>query len=185
MSFKTHPPTSEHIVLAHPDPRILVVRIAREKQLNALSPKLQQELSAVFDWFEDEVTARLGGIPALYRSSPTLIPYLLAGLPIPQPLLSTHIFSSTVPTAADVLPEALKWAHALLQVSPDAVQVTKEQLQLSKAGLGDREVVTQSATGAAQQALYDGDNFKEGLKAFQEKREPKWVDPKGVRDSKL
>ncbi|KAI5475871.1 enoyl-CoA hydratase [Pseudohyphozyma bogoriensis] len=211
-----------------------IVRLARERQLNALTPVMQEELSSTFDCFAPTqevklsnpngfggvsarafkkplivalnghclgggaemamngdmiigfdgivfgfpevkrgVTARLGGISALYRASPTLVPYLLSGITIPQPLLSTHIFSSTVPTAADVFPEALKWAHALLQASPDAVMVTKEQLQLAKSGLGDREIVVQSAAGAVQRSLYEGENFEEGLRAFREKRDPK------------
>lgn len=55
MGFQTQPSTSEHLDLSFPQPRVLLVRIAREKQLNALTPKLQQELSQVFDWFDEEV----------------------------------------------------------------------------------------------------------------------------------
>lgn len=112
------------------------------------------------------MAARLGGIPALFRSSPVLVPYLLAGIPIPQALLSTHIFSTTVPTAADVLPEALRWANILLQASPDAVRATRDQLKHAKEL--DREIVSRSAHGEAQKVMYEGANFREGLRAFQE-----------------
>ncbi|KAL8283157.1 hypothetical protein RQP46_005935 [Phenoliferia psychrophenolica] len=120
------------------------------------------------------VVASVGGIPNLMLRSPAMSPWLLAGLPIPQHLLKAHVFTEVVASAA-VMPAALKWAKLLIECSPDAVQTTKGQINLFKAGKGVNEVVLESAV--LDSATYSGDNLLEGLRAFGEKRAPAWSNP--------
>lgn len=86
-------------------------------------------------WLFTGVVASVGGIPNLVRRSPTLVPYLLAGIPFPQHLLEQHVFTEVVPKAK-VLDTALDWARKITSASPDAVWVTKEQINYARDGLG-------------------------------------------------
>ncbi|GAA5891041.1 hypothetical protein JCM6882_006397 [Rhodosporidiobolus microsporus] len=122
------------------------------------------------------VVAGVGGIPNAYLHSPTFAPYLLTGQPLPQSLLETHLFTEVVP-AEQVLPTALAWAKKLTAASPEAVWATKQQINLHKAGNGINEVVMKSIETELSQKLYRGDNIKEGLRSFVEKRNPVWKDP--------
>lgn len=114
------------------------------------------------------VTAGVGGIPNAVLRSPQFIPYLLTGLPIPLPLLRTHLFTQVLSHPSQVLPAALKWANFICTASPDAVQVTKSQINLLKEGKGVVEVVKLSMEQEETTAMYDGENMGEGLKAFNE-----------------
>ncbi|GAA6036628.1 hypothetical protein JCM8097_001259 [Rhodosporidiobolus ruineniae] len=122
------------------------------------------------------VVAGVGGIPNAFMRSPLFAPYLLTGQPIPQDLLEAHLFTEVVPAEA-VLPTALKWAERITKASPEAVQLTKEQINLHKAGLGVNEVVMKSVEMELSRRLYRGENIKEGLRSFVEKRDPGWKDP--------
>jgi hypothetical protein len=115
------------------------------------------------------VVASVGGIPNLVRRSPAMGPYLLAGLPIPQRLLEQHVFT-TVVQKHKVLPTALEWAARIVACSPDAVWVTKEQINLVKDGKGINEIVRESMNSELAAAMYDGENLKEGLRSFVEVR---------------
>ncbi|KAM0756444.1 ClpP/crotonase [Meredithblackwellia eburnea MCA 4105] len=118
--------------------------------------------------------ACVGGIPNTVLRSPSMIPYLLNGTPIPQTLLEQHIFTEVV-EAEQVMPTALKWARSFIECSPDAVQATKQQIISFKNGLGVEGTVKSSLETDTQ--LYEGQNILEGLKAFGERREPKWSNP--------
>lgn len=73
--------------------------------------------------------------------------------------------------------EALKWAEEIAGNSPDAVVASKEGLRLGWEGLGPED-----ATEVLLKGVYmrmDGkENMKEGVRAFVEKRGPKWVGSK-------
>ncbi|GAA5865503.1 hypothetical protein JCM8547_001268 [Rhodosporidiobolus lusitaniae] len=122
------------------------------------------------------VVAGVGGIPNALHRSPQIVPFLLTGQSIPQRLLETHVITEIVP-ADQVLPTALKWAKDLTLASPEAVWATKAQVNLHKQGRGINEVVIESIDSELSQRLYRGDNIKEGLKSFAEKRKPVWRDP--------
>ncbi|KDE05425.1 hypothetical protein MVLG_04220 [Microbotryum lychnidis-dioicae p1A1 Lamole] len=131
------------------------------------------------------VMASVGGIPNTYQRSPQLAPYLLTGLNIPPHLCEQHIFTQTVASADQVIPAALEWASKVVECSPDAVQVTKEQINLTKNGVGILDVVKRSLDTELAQATYVGENMKEGLRSFAEKRAPRWNDPPRVGKTKL
>ncbi|GAA5925551.1 hypothetical protein JCM10213_008817 [Rhodosporidiobolus nylandii] len=122
------------------------------------------------------VVAGVGGIPNAFLRSPGFLPYLLTGTPIPQALLKTHLFTEVVP-ADSVLPTALEWARKITAASPEAVWATKEQVNLHKEGKGMNEVVMESIGAELSQRLYTGENIKEGLSSFVERRHPIWKDP--------
>ncbi|KAK4699190.1 hypothetical protein P7C70_g7072, partial [Phenoliferia sp. Uapishka_3] len=120
------------------------------------------------------LVASVGGIPNLMNRSPVMAAYLLAGLPIPQHFLEAHVLTE-VCESSQVMPTALKWAKALVECSPDAVRITKAQINKWRGGKGVHEVVRESTEEDGH--LYAGENVLEGLKAFGERRLPKWADP--------
>lgn len=76
-----------------------------------------------------------------------------------------------------VVGKALAVAAEIAGNSPDAVLVSREGVKLGWEGIGADE-----ATGMLNETwvkrLYEGENIKEGLKAFVEKRAPVWKDSK-------
>ncbi|GAA6004301.1 hypothetical protein JCM10207_000658 [Rhodosporidiobolus poonsookiae] len=122
------------------------------------------------------VVAGVGGIPNAFWRTPKLVPYLLTGEPIPPALLEAHVLTEVVP-AAQVLPRALDWAKRITQASPEAVWTTKQQFNLVKSGRGIHEVVKESLETELSKNLYSGENIKEGLRSFVEKRPTVWKDP--------
>ncbi len=72
-----------------------------------------------------------------------------------------------VPGATSVVAEALKLAQQIAANSPDAVQATKHALILSQS-LGHTEVVSSHVWSRHCGRVYNGENIKEGLKAFVE-----------------
>jgi Enoyl-CoA hydratase/carnithine racemase len=79
--------------------------------------------------------------------------------------------------SAKVLQKALAVAAEIAGNSPDSVLVSREGVKLGWEGIGADE-----ATGMLNDTwvkrLYEGENIKEGLKAFVEKRKPVWVNSK-------
>lgn len=76
-----------------------------------------------------------------------------------------------------VVRRAVEVAGEISGNSPDAVLVSREGVKLGWEGIGADE-----ATGMLSETwvkrLYEGENIKEGLRAFVEKRPPVWVDSK-------
>ncbi|ORY80216.1 ClpP/crotonase-like domain-containing protein [Leucosporidium creatinivorum] len=103
----------------------------------------------------------------------------------PTHLLAQHVFTSVVSTS-QVLSTAIEWASRIVSCSPDAVWVTKEQINLWKDGKGIQEIVQESAKTEQALALYDGENLKEALFfRFEQKRQPEWRDPPALKKAKL
>lgn len=121
---------------------------------------------------------------------------------MPPHLLKQFIFTDVVPSDK-VMPTALDWANKVVQCSPDAVWVSKEQINLFKDGKGLQNIVNESLESERAQATYSGFNIKEGLRAFVEvsavpfvkqhcslgllvqKRSPEWRDPPKLSKPKL
>lgn len=76
-----------------------------------------------------------------------------------------------------VVRRAVEVAGEIAGNSPDAVLVSREGVKLGWEGIGADE-----ATGMLNETwvkrLYEGENIKEGLRAFVEKRKPVWADSK-------
>jgi enoyl-CoA hydratase/carnithine racemase len=77
----------------------------------------------------------------------------------------------------DVVDAAVRWAEKIAGMSPDSVIVTREGLRSAWDGTGVDEATTQVDQGSWRK-LQAGENIKEGLRAFVEKRPVKWVDSK-------
>lgn len=76
-----------------------------------------------------------------------------------------------------VLEKALGWAGMIAANSPDAVIVSREGLKLGWEGI-DAEKGTETLLRGWYSKIEKGDNMKEGVKSFVERRKPKWVDSK-------
>jgi enoyl-CoA hydratase/carnithine racemase len=76
-----------------------------------------------------------------------------------------------------VLGKALKVASEIAGNSPDSVLVSREGVKLGWEGIGADEA-TAMLNETWVKRLNEGDNLKEGLRAFVEKRKPVWVDSK-------
>lgn len=76
-----------------------------------------------------------------------------------------------------VVLKALEIAGEIAGNSPDAVLVSREGVKLGWEGIGADEA-TAMLSETWVKRLYEGENIKEGLKAFVEKRKPVWADSK-------
>lgn len=76
-----------------------------------------------------------------------------------------------------VVEKAVAVASEIAANSPDAVLVSREGVKLGWEGVGADEATTMLGETWVRR-LYEGENMKEGLRAFVEKREPVWVDSK-------
>ncbi|GMF89549.1 unnamed protein product [Aspergillus oryzae] len=85
--------------------------------------------------------------------------------------------NEVLPTPEEVVTRALEIAGQIAANSPDAVIVSREGVKLGWEGVGAEEGSRWLIDGW-QKRLNEGENIKEGLRAFVEKRQPKWVDSK-------
>ena len=81
------------------------------------------------------------------------------------------------PGEGGVLAMAVKWAETIVGNSPDSVVVSKVGVDLAWE-TGSVEEATQKLLDSAWKGLEKGENVKEGLRAFVEKRRPDWVNSK-------
>ncbi|KAG6845561.1 hypothetical protein H0H87_007239 [Tephrocybe sp. NHM501043] len=85
-------------------------------------------------------------------------------------------FVNRVVPPSEVLPTALSVAQEIIANSPDAVQSTKEGLLISQK-LDFHGTLLAHAASHTSTRVYKGENIKEGLKAFTERRAPCWKNP--------
>jgi len=85
-------------------------------------------------------------------------------------------FVNTVVPGSKVLSTAISIAQQITANSPDAVQSTKVGLLLAQKH-NFAETFTTHAWSPESRRVYKGANIKEGLKAFTEKRTPRWTNP--------
>ncbi|KAJ5805029.1 Crotonase core [Penicillium riverlandense] len=76
-----------------------------------------------------------------------------------------------------VVARAVEVATLIAENSPDAVLVSREGVKLGWEGIGAEEATSMLADTWVKR-LYEGENLKEGLRAFVEKRKPVWGDSK-------
>lgn len=79
--------------------------------------------------------------------------------------------------AEDVVEEAEKWAEEIAANSPDSVIVSREGVMMGWEGCGVEEA-TRRVRDEWFQQMDGGENMREGLRAFVEKRRPRWVGSK-------
>jgi enoyl-CoA hydratase/carnithine racemase len=79
--------------------------------------------------------------------------------------------------ADDCVSEAVRWATEIASNSPDSIIVSREGIKLGWEAIGAQDA-TEKVRREWFPRLAEGDNIKEGLMAFVEKRKPRWVDSK-------
>lgn len=72
---------------------------------------------------------------------------------------------------------AISWAREITKNSPDSIIASKEGVELAWEGIGVEEGSSRLVCGAWQK-MEAGPNMKEGVRAFVEKRQPRWVESK-------
>ncbi|KAJ7472290.1 enoyl-CoA hydratase/carnithine racemase [Mycena galericulata] len=132
------------------------------------------------------VIAIQGGIPRLVRTAGHQLAseMLLLGNPVSADDARNRFgFVNFVVSPSEVLETAIAVASQIVANSPDSVQSTKKGLLLSAAH-SNSETVAVHVRSAETLGNLQGDNVKEGLKAFNEKRNPVWKNA-GTRTAKL
>jgi crotonobetainyl-CoA hydratase len=117
--------------------------------------------------------AGAGGVHRLPRS----IPYHLAmGMILTGRRVSAQeayrmgIVNEVVPFN-DLMPAAMRWAQQILECAPLSVRASKEAAVVGLS-LPLQDAMTRTYSGV--KAMYESEDFKEGPRAFAEKRKPQW-----------
>ncbi|KAF8079327.1 enoyl-CoA hydratase/carnithine racemase [Lyophyllum atratum] len=125
------------------------------------------------------VVAIQGGIPRLAQISGHQLAseLLLLGRTIDAAEAQTRFrFVNQVVPPSKVLSAALGVAKTIISNSPDSVQSTKEGLLISQR-LNFHDTLLSHVASPVSTRVYKGENIKEGLKAFAEKRSAAWKNP--------
>ena len=77
----------------------------------------------------------------------------------------------------ELLDEAIRWAEEIAGNSPDSVIVSREGIKMGWDGSGAQEG-TDKLRREWYSRIEGGENMREGVTAFVEKRKPIWVDSK-------
>lgn len=121
-----------------------------------------------------------GAMPRLVRTigKQRAMELMLTGRVLPaQEAKEWALVNVVCPEGRNVVDEALEWAKGIAENSPDSVIVTRQGINWGWEGVGADEG-TRISNSLWHPKLLAGDNIKEGLKAFVEKRNPKWTDSK-------
>lgn len=127
------------------------------------------------------VVAIAGGLPRLVRTvgKQRAMEMALTGRKVsPLEAEKWGLVNEVVDGEPDaVVKRAVEVAEMIAGNSPDAVIVTREGVKMGWEGLG-AEDGSRLLIDGWEGRLYAGENMKEGIRAFAEKRNPRWVDSK-------
>jgi len=140
------------------------------------------EKDAKFEFSEVKrgVIAAGGGIPKLLRTSGHQLAaeMLLLGRNVTAVEARDRLrFVNEVVPRGKAVKTAISWALKICENSPDAVQATKHGLMLGLLRGGVEDAFTSHVWSEASRRVWAGENVKEGLRAFVEKRKPVWGNP--------
>lgn len=85
-------------------------------------------------------------------------------------------FVNAVVPASSLMSTAISYAEQIIANSPDSVQVSKASLLLAQR-FDPEQAFNLNAASAETHRMYNGENMKDGLAAFAEKRKPVWKNP--------
>ena len=120
------------------------------------------------------LVAGAGGVFCLPRALPRAIALemIATGEPIPAALALQHGLVNRVVPAGEVREAALALARRVCANAPLAV---RESLAIARRALDLEEEALWELSRAASQRIRETEDFKEGPRAFVEKRAPRWV----------
>lgn len=122
------------------------------------------------------IYAGAGGLPRLARICSMQVASELAmtgrRLPVEE-AKALGIVNRISKSQSSVVDEAVQLASTIASISPDAIIVTRAALRQTWEN-GSIERAYQITDERLRKKLFDGENVKEGLSAFAEKRQPKW-----------
>jgi len=127
------------------------------------------------------VIAAQGAIPRLVRIAghQKASELLLTGVHISaQDARDRFGFVNEVVPANRVLSTAFDYAKKIISLSPDSVRATKRGINDANLNGSVDEAWKVASLSGESDRVYKGENILEGLKAFSERRNPKWVNPK-------
>lgn len=124
------------------------------------------------------VVALAGALPRIIRTigRPRATEMALTGRMVPaQEAYEWGLINKVVgDREGEVVEAAVEYAKQIAENSPDAVIISREGLKMGWEGVGAEEGSRLIGENWLPR-LYAGDNIKEGLKAFVEKRKPNWT----------
>ena len=127
------------------------------------------------------VVAAAGALPRLIRTvgKPRAMEMSLTGRVVPAEEAREWGLVNKVVGDRDgeVVEAAVEYARLIAANSPDSVIVTRESVKLGWEGIG-AEDATRIADHVYSQRLHAGENLKEGVRAFVEKRKPNYTPSK-------
>ena len=125
------------------------------------------------------VVAIAGALPRLIRTvgRQRASEIALLGRPYPASQLQDWGIVNAVVPASEVVDEALRWATEMADNSPDSVIVSREGL-MGGWDAEDPKVSTKRVDGGIYRGLDGGENMKEGVMSFVEKRKAVWKNSK-------
>lgn len=123
------------------------------------------------------VVAGAGALPRIVRTvgKQRAMEMALTGRPVPAQEANEWGFVNKVvgDGEGEVVEAAVEYAKMIAENSPDAVIVSREGIKMGWEGVG-AEDATRIMHDTWQPRLQAGENMKEGVRAFVEKRKPKW-----------
>ena len=87
------------------------------------------------------------------------------------------LVNAVVEVEGRVVAKAVEWAKEIAGNSPDSIVVSKEGIKLGWEGIGVEEATDKLVQGTWRKVEH-GENLREGIQSFVEKRRPKWVESK-------
>ncbi|KAI9821186.1 MAG: hypothetical protein M1827_003920 [Pycnora praestabilis] len=126
------------------------------------------------------VVAIAGALPRLIRTigRQRAMEMALTGRTVPaEEARGWGLVNRVCKEGENVVDQAVEMAKLVADNSPDSVVVSREGIKLGWEGVG-AEDGTRILVDTWNERLQKGENIKEGLKAFVEKRKPKWVPSK-------
>jgi enoyl-CoA hydratase/carnithine racemase len=99
---------------------------------------------------------------------------ILAGRRVDAPTALDWGLVNEVTPPGGALDGARRWADAILALSPMAIRASKDAIQRGAAETSLADALANQANYPGLKAMRESDDYREGPRAFAEKRDPRW-----------